>query len=142
LSFFFQSLNTIKCLGYHLFQSKTPIREIRNSRSPLERRVRRLEAILTTTPAEIRKSVETNIEGSFAFSHEAISAFKQNEIIIEGDENSKARGKRGFLVFTGATASLRGNTGTSALAAGKFGLRALSQSVAKEFGKENIHVSD
>jgi len=50
-------------------------------------------------------------------------------------------GKRGTLIFTGATASIRGNVVTSAFAAGKHGLRALSQSLAKEFGKQNIHVA-
>jgi short-subunit dehydrogenase len=50
-------------------------------------------------------------------------------------------GARGTLLFTGATASLRGNTTTSAFSAGKFGLRALSQSLSKEFGKDNIHVA-
>jgi NAD(P)-dependent dehydrogenase (short-subunit alcohol dehydrogenase family) len=96
---------------------------------------------LDVTPAEVKESVETNIEAPFAFAREAILAFKQNDIIVPGDEDSKARGTRGTLIFTGATASLRGNTTTSALAAGKFGLRGLSQSLAKEFGKDNIHVS-
>jgi NAD(P)-dependent dehydrogenase (short-subunit alcohol dehydrogenase family) len=73
------------------------------------------------------------VEAAFAFSREAILTFKQNKI-------EEPQGKRGTLIFTGATASLRGNTTTSAFAAGKFGLRALSQSLAKEFGKENIHV--
>lgn len=50
-------------------------------------------------------------------------------------------GKRGALIFTSATAAWRGNLTTSAFAAGKFGLRALSQSLNKEFGKQNIHVS-
>jgi len=36
---------------------------------------------------------------------------------------------------------LRGNVVTSAFSAGKHGVRALSQSLAKEFGKENIHVA-
>ena len=48
--------------------------------------------------------------------------------------------KKGTLIFTGATASIRGNKTTSAFAAGKHGLRALSQSLAKEFGKEDIQV--
>ena len=64
----------------------------------------------------------------------AILAFKENQL----DEN----GSRGTLIFTGATAAIRGNVTTSAFAAGKFGIRALSQSLAKEFGKENIHVGD
>ncbi|KAF9518375.1 hypothetical protein BS47DRAFT_1338307 [Hydnum rufescens UP504] len=51
------------------------------------------------------------------------------------------QGSRGTLIVTGATASLRGNVITSAFASGKFALRALSQSLAKEYGKQNIHVS-
>ena len=51
------------------------------------------------------------------------------------------KGKRGTLLITGATASWRGNVTTSAFSAAKFALRALSQSLAKEFGKQNIHVS-
>jgi len=50
-------------------------------------------------------------------------------------------GSRGTLLFTGATASVRGNKTTSAFSAGKFALRSLSQSLAKEFGKHNIHVA-
>jgi NAD(P)-dependent dehydrogenase (short-subunit alcohol dehydrogenase family) len=49
-------------------------------------------------------------------------------------------GARGTLLFTGATASIRGNTTTSLLSSGKHALRALSQSLNKEFGKENIHI--
>jgi short-subunit dehydrogenase len=36
---------------------------------------------------------------------------------------------------------LRGNTTTAAFSAAKFALRSLSQSLNKEFGKENIHVA-
>ncbi|KAK0505531.1 NAD-P-binding protein [Armillaria luteobubalina] len=50
------------------------------------------------------------------------------------------KGKRGSLTFTGATASVRGNVTTRAFSAGKHVLRALSQSLAKEFGKQNVHV--
>ena len=51
-----------------------------------------------------------------------------------------AQGSRGTLIFTSATAGTRGNTTTAAFAAGKFASRGLSQSLAKEFGKDNIHV--
>jgi NAD(P)-dependent dehydrogenase (short-subunit alcohol dehydrogenase family) len=44
-------------------------------------------------------------------------------------------------LLTGATASLRGSTRFSALAVGKFGLRALAQSMAREFGPQGIHVA-
>ena len=47
----------------------------------------------------------------------------------------------GTILFTGATASLRGGAGFANLAVGKFGLRALSQSMARELGPENIHVA-
>ncbi len=52
----------------------------------------------------------------------------------------KKRG-RGTILFTGATASMRGGSGFSAFAAGKFGLRALSQSMARELGPQGIHVA-
>jgi NAD(P)-dependent dehydrogenase (short-subunit alcohol dehydrogenase family) len=48
---------------------------------------------------------------------------------------------RGAILFTGATASLRGGTGYAAFASAKFGLRALAQSMARELGPENIHVA-
>lgn len=48
---------------------------------------------------------------------------------------------RGTLLLTGATASTRGSANFSALAVGKFGLRALAQSMAREFGPQGIHVA-
>ncbi|KAK0433094.1 NAD(P)-binding protein, partial [Armillaria borealis] len=88
---------------------------------------------LDITPEDVQAVTQTNIEGAFAFSKNVIEAFQANEV----DE----KGKRGSLIFTGATASIRGNVTTSAFSAGKHALRALSQSLAKEFGKKNIHVS-
>jgi len=48
---------------------------------------------------------------------------------------------RGTVLLTGATAALRGGARFSALAVGKFGLRALAQSMAREFGPQGIHVA-
>jgi len=48
---------------------------------------------------------------------------------------------RGTILFTGATAGLRGGPGYSAFAGGKFALRALAESMARELGPENIHVA-
>lgn len=48
---------------------------------------------------------------------------------------------RGTIVFTGATASLRGGNGFAAFAGAKHGLRALSQSMARELGPKGIHVA-
>jgi NAD(P)-dependent dehydrogenase (short-subunit alcohol dehydrogenase family) len=47
----------------------------------------------------------------------------------------------GTILFTGATASLRGASGFSAFAGAKFALRALAQSMAREFSPQGIHVS-
>ena len=48
---------------------------------------------------------------------------------------------RGTIIFTGATASLRGGKGFAAFAGAKFALRALSQSMARELGPKGIHVA-
>jgi NAD(P)-dependent dehydrogenase (short-subunit alcohol dehydrogenase family) len=48
---------------------------------------------------------------------------------------------RGTVIFTGATASLRGSAGFSAFAGAKFALRALAQSMARELGPQGIHVA-
>ena len=48
---------------------------------------------------------------------------------------------RGTILFTGATASVRGRDGFSAFAAAKHGLRAVAQSMARELGPEGIHVA-
>ena len=48
---------------------------------------------------------------------------------------------RGTLLFTGATASVRGGAGFSAFAGAKHALRALAQSLARELGPKGIHVA-
>jgi len=47
----------------------------------------------------------------------------------------------GTIIFTGATASLRGGNGFAAFAAAKSGLRAMAQSMARELGPQGIHVA-
>jgi len=49
--------------------------------------------------------------------------------------------QRGTILFTGATAALRGGANFVNLAVGKFGLRALAQSMARELGPKGIHVA-
>lgn len=48
---------------------------------------------------------------------------------------------RGTILFTGATASVRGGAGFSAFSGAKAGLRMLAQSMARELGPQNIHVA-
>lgn len=49
--------------------------------------------------------------------------------------------QRGTIIFTGATASLRGGAGFSAFAGAKAALRMLAQSMARELGPQGIHVA-
>ncbi len=48
---------------------------------------------------------------------------------------------RGTILFTGATAGLRGAAHFAAFAGAKHGVRALAQSMARELGPRNIHVA-
>jgi len=47
----------------------------------------------------------------------------------------------GTIIFTGASASMRGRDGFSAFSGAKHALRALAQSMARELGPKNIHVA-
>lgn len=49
--------------------------------------------------------------------------------------------QRGTIIFTGATASLRGRAHFAAFSGAKFALRALAQSMARELGPKGIHVA-
>lgn len=93
------------------------------------------------TDADIERSTTTGIVGPFAFSRAVITAFKSNELSDAVKHPDEGARKRGTLIFTGATAGLRGNTFTSIFSVTKFALRSLSQSLNKEFGPENIHVA-
>jgi NAD(P)-dependent dehydrogenase (short-subunit alcohol dehydrogenase family) len=52
-----------------------------------------------------------------------------------------SRRGRGTILFTGATASVRGAAGYSAFAGAKHALRALAQSLARELGPKGVHVA-
>jgi NAD(P)-dependent dehydrogenase (short-subunit alcohol dehydrogenase family) len=62
---------------------------------------------------------------------------------LAGREAAKVMVPRGHgtIIFTGATASIRGREGFSAFAGAKFALRALAQSMARELGPQGIHVA-
>ncbi|HWH82927.1 MAG TPA: SDR family oxidoreductase [Burkholderiaceae bacterium] len=62
---------------------------------------------------------------------------------LNGREVAKrmvARG-RGTIIFTGATAALRGSANFAAFAGAKHALRALAQSMARELGPQGVHVA-
>ena len=62
---------------------------------------------------------------------------------LTGRETARrmAARERGTMIFTGATASLRGSARFAAFAGAKHALRALAQSMARELGPQNIHVA-
>lgn len=83
--------------------------------------------VLEIEPDRFEECWQVNCHGGFVTAQEVLPD------MIEDEE--------GTIIFTGATASLRGSDGFSALAVGKFGLRALAQSMAREFGPQGIHVA-
>ena len=52
----------------------------------------------------------------------------------------RMQGSGGTLLFTGASASMRGRAGFAAFNSGKSALRILAQAMAKEYGPDGIHV--
>jgi NAD(P)-dependent dehydrogenase (short-subunit alcohol dehydrogenase family) len=62
--------------------------------------------------------------------------------LLVGQAAARRMVKRGHgtIIFTGATAALRGSAGFANLAVPKFGLRALAQSMARELGPQGVHV--
>jgi len=112
-------------------KSKWPGAEIRVALFNTGHRVEKL--FFDLTEEDILLSSQTNVLAGFAFAQEAITAFREYEV--------NDLGYRGTLIFTSATAALRGNEKFAAFAAAKHGVRALSQSLNKEFGKQNIHVA-
>jgi len=59
----------------------------------------------------------------------------------ESDQPSKGVSQKGTIIFTGATASLRGGANFAGFSGGKMALRGLAQSMARELGPMGIHVA-
>ncbi|KAJ5802461.1 uncharacterized protein N7503_004911 [Penicillium pulvis] len=91
-----------------------------------------MKSFLDQSPDEFFGSLEPSNRGAFNFAQATLP------LMLNG------AGKGQYpptLIFTGATAALKGGSGLSAFAMSKFGTRALSQSLAREFGPEGVHVS-
>ncbi|MGH6932307.1 MAG: SDR family NAD(P)-dependent oxidoreductase [Dongiaceae bacterium] len=85
------------------------------------------KSVMETEAGEFERCWRIGCFGGFLVGREAASAMVPNG--------------RGTILFTGATASLRGGAGFVNLAVGKFGLRAVAQSMARELGPKGIHVA-
>ena len=83
-------------------------------------------SVVDLDPMETQKVINTTCFGAFLVAQEATKRMVER--------------KSGSIFFTGATASVKGFANSSAFAMGKFGLRGLTQSLARELHPKGIHV--
>ncbi len=88
---------------------------------------RRRAAVVDLTPGEVRDAIAVTLFGGFLVARQAA-----RRMIAAG---------RGAILFTGASASVKGYANSSSFAMGKFGLRGLAQSMARELAPKNVHVA-
>ena len=88
------------------------------------------KGVLDTSVEEFERCWRVGCLGGFLVGREAARA-----MLTHNAEH------KGTIIFTGATASLRGGALFQNLAVGKFGLRALAQSMARELQPQGIHVA-
>jgi NAD(P)-dependent dehydrogenase (short-subunit alcohol dehydrogenase family) len=84
-------------------------------------------ALIDLDPAEVEKSLLVSAFGGFLVAQEAT-----RRMLPRG---------RGTILFTGASASVKGHAQSAPFAMGKFALRGLAQSMARELGPQGVHVA-
>jgi NAD(P)-dependent dehydrogenase (short-subunit alcohol dehydrogenase family) len=84
-------------------------------------------SIADLDPAEVRKSISISAFGGFLVGQQAALRM--------------LRAGHGTILFTGASASVKGYAQSAPFAMGKFALRGLAQSMARELAPKNIHVA-
>lgn len=84
-------------------------------------------SILDTTSEEFENFTKINLFGAFWSAKQVLPDMLAAE--------------KGTIIFTGATASLRGNPGLSSFSPGKFGLRSLAQVITREYQAKGIHAA-
>jgi NAD(P)-dependent dehydrogenase (short-subunit alcohol dehydrogenase family) len=82
--------------------------------------------LVSLDPAEVEKSITVSAFGAFLVAQEAVK-----RMLPVG---------RGAILFTGASASVKGYAQSAPFAMGKFALRGLAQSMARELSPQGIHV--
>jgi len=78
-------------------------------------------------PADFEAAWRTSVLGAVACAQAVLPGMVQH--------------RRGALIFSGATASIRGGARFAAFAAAKFALRGLAQSLAREYHAQGVHVA-
>jgi len=84
-------------------------------------------AFVDIAPADVASAINITAFGGFLVAQEAAKRM--------------LRHGSGAILFTGASASVKGYAGSAAFAMGKFALRGLAQSMARELAPQNIHVA-
>lgn len=84
-------------------------------------------ALIDLDPAEVERAIRTTAFGGFLMGREAA-----RRMLPAG---------RGTIVFTGASASVKGYAQSAPFAMGKFALRGLAQSMARELSPQGVHVA-
>ena len=84
-------------------------------------------AFIDLQPSEVKKSIEVSAYGGFLVAQQAAK-----RMLVRGE---------GAIFFTGASASVKGYAQSAAFAMGKFALRGLAQSMARELQPKGIHVA-
>ena len=83
-------------------------------------------SITNFDPEEVKKAIDINCFGGFLVAQQSVK-----RMITRGS---------GSIFFTGASAGIKGFANSSVFAMGKFGLRGLAQSLARELHPQNIHI--
>jgi NAD(P)-dependent dehydrogenase (short-subunit alcohol dehydrogenase family) len=84
-------------------------------------------ALVDLVPADVSKAIAVSAFGGFLVAQQAARRMLPN--------------KHGAILFTGASASVKGYPQSAAFAMGKFALRGLAQSLARELSPQGIHVA-
>lgn len=83
-------------------------------------------------PETVRRAIEVTAFGAFLMGREAAKRMLDNEI---------EEGRKGTILFTGASAGVKGFAQSAPFAMGKFAQRGLAQSMARELHPKGIHVA-
>src|SRR5712671_5200263 len=84
-------------------------------------------AFVDLVPAEVALSITVSAFGGFLVAQQAVQRMLPN--------------KHGAILFTGASASVKGYSQSAPFAMGKFALRGLAQSMARELSPQGIHIA-
>lgn len=92
--------------------------------------------LLDVSEEQLRKMVDIQFFGAFFFCQAYLRQIEEKKGGAEGNGDEA----RGFLAFTGASASVKGSANFAAFSAAKFAVRSLAQSTAREYHPSNVHV--